>query len=120
MTKRFLVVILVVAAMLMVTIPLKSDSAEDYKVIKAAKGKKTTDTITWFRVEVKEKGKEKATVKIKIPFALVDLLMDSTKEKLEIDNDIDLRKVVKILREHGPMTIIEVEDDDTTVRVWFE
>jgi hypothetical protein len=113
-----------IAAFLVAAMPLNADSADDYKVIKkAAKGKKGSSEITWFKLEVTDKKTNKATVKIKIPFALVDLLTDCVKDDIKIDNDkcdIDFKKVMKILKKHGPMTIVEVDEDDSKVRIWFE
>ncbi len=117
-------IVLMIAAFLVAAMPLNADSADDYKVIKkAAKGKKGSSEITWFKLEVTDKKTNKATVKIKIPFALVDLLTDCVKDDIKIDNDkcdIDFKKVMKILKKHGPMTIVEVDEDDSKVRIWFE
>lgn len=118
-----LTVVFMITALLMVSAPLKASSAEDYKVIKkAAKGKKGGD-ITWFRIEVTDKKTKKASVKIKIPFALVDMLTDCVKDDIKIKDDkcdIDFKKVMKILKQHGPMTIVEVDEEDSKVRIWFE
>lgn len=119
-----LTAIFMVMALLMAAAPLKASSAEDYKVIKkAAKNKKGNGDITWFRIEVTDKKSNKSSVKIKIPFALVDLLTDCVKDDIKIHNDkcnIDFKEVMKILKKHGPMTIVEVDEDDSKVRIWFE
>ena len=120
----FLIAALTIIAYLTVSAPLSANSAEDYKVIKrVAKSKKSNGEISWFRLEVTDKRTKKASVNIKIPFALVDLVADCIKDDIKIDDDkcdIDFKKILKILKQHGPMTIIEVDEDDTKVRIWFE
>jgi predicted secreted protein len=124
MKKNVLIAVFVMVAFIAAAFPAAADSAEDYKVIKnAVKGKKSSDKVTWFKLEVTEKGTEKSKVKIKVPVALIDLMADCVKKDVKIKDgkcDIDLKKIMKILKEHGPMTVVEIEDDDCTVKIWFE
>jgi hypothetical protein len=124
MNKKLVVVLMVVLAVLATSFILKGDSAEDYKIIKrSAKGKKISNP-TWFKLEITEKHSKKAKVKIKVPVALIDLMADCIDEddvKVKKDGcDIDLKKVIKILKKHGSSTLIEIDGDDCIVRLAFE
>lgn len=123
--KLFLVTVLVAAFVLAAAMPVIGDSAEDYKVIKkAVKGKSSGGEISWFRLEVKDKKKNEVTVKLKVPFALVDLLSDSIDDDICIGNDkkkkINFKKLIKELKKSGPTTLLEVTDEEVLVRIWFE
>ncbi len=103
-------------------------SAEEYKVIKrAVNDKKTAGTsneVTWFKLEVTDKGANKAKVKINIPLSLVEMIADCDKEAVDIDLKdkckISLKTILKELKKNGPLTLIEAEDDKELVKIWFE
>jgi hypothetical protein len=116
----FLMVTFMAAAL---PVPGNSSSSEDYKVIKnAVKGKKKSGDTAWFRIEVTDKKTRKTKVKIRIPIGLVELLADCDKD-IKIDDGkckINLKKIIEELKKSGPMTLIEIDDDDGYVRIWFE
>lgn len=124
--KLFLVTVLVAAFVLAAAMPVIGDSAEDYKIIKkAVKGKKSGGDIAWFRLEVKDKKKNEVTVKLKVPFSLVDMLSESMDEDICIGDKgekkkLNIKKLIKELKKSGPTTLLEVTDEDVTVRIWFE
>jgi len=124
MKKHLILVIFIIVTFMAGTLPALGDSAEDYKVIrKAVKGKKTGGEVTWFRIEVTDKKTKKSKVKIKIPVSLVELLSDCVPEDLDIDGkkcNIDVKKIMKELKKHGPMTLIEVDEEDVMVKIWLE
>ena len=125
MTRNLILVIFVMVTFMAAALPVLGDSSssEDYKVIKnAVKGKKKSGDISWFRIEVTDKKTRKTKVKIRIPIGLVDLLSDCDKD-IKIDDGkckINLKKILEELKKNGPMTLIEVDDDDGYVRIWFE
>jgi len=124
MRKHLILVIFIIVTFMAATLPAVGDSAEDYKVIKkAVKGKKTKGEATWFRIEVTEKKTKKSKVRIKIPVSLVELLSDCVPKDLDINGNkcnIDVKKIMKELKKHGPMTLIEVDEDDVLVKIWLE
>lgn len=123
MKKNIVVVMVMVVALLAASFPVAASSADDYKVIKnAVKSKKRAGGVSYFHVEVKDKNTKKSKVKIKVPAALIDLLAECTKDEIKIkgDCDIDFKKVLKILKSQGPMTLVEIDDDDVTVKIWFD
>ena len=121
--KKLILVIFIIATLVVGSAPVFGDSADDYKVIKnAAKNKKNSDDITWFRLEVIEKTGDKSKIKIKLPISLVETLADCTEGKVKLEDNckVDLKKVLADLKKHGPMTLVEIESDDANIRIWFE
>ncbi|MCP5047317.1 MAG: hypothetical protein GY940_09115 [bacterium] len=122
MKNKLVVVLIVIVAVFAASFPVIADSAEDYKVIKrAAKNKKAGDVV-WFKVQITDKKTKKNKVKITIPIALIDLVMDSIDEKIKINGkkDLDFKKIFKALKKHGPMAMIEVDEEDALIKVWLE
>ena len=58
-------------------------------------------------------GREHAQVEITIPEDLMDLLVDA-------DGAVKPEDLVSTLRSMGPMTLVEVETDQESVRVWLD
>jgi len=118
-----LMIVLVVAAFMAASLTLWADSQDDYKVIKkAVDAKKGDGTVTMIRIEVTEKGTQKSKVKIKVPLSLVELFSDCS-EDLKINTEkckVDLKKILSELKKSGPMTMVEVEEEDTLVKIWLE
>jgi hypothetical protein len=120
--RNLLLVIFLMVTFMAATLPVLG-SAEEYKVIKrAVKNKKTTDEVTWFRLEVTDKAAKKTKVKIRIPLSLVELFADCEKEAIDLKNKckISLKTILKELKKNGPMTLIEAECDKELVKIWFE
>jgi hypothetical protein len=109
-------------------LPLYGNSAKDYKVIKKAvnKGKKGDNPgeLSWFKIQVTDNKTKKVKVNITLPFSLVDLVSECIDEDIDIGKDkgkkINFKKFIQELKKHGPMTLIEVYEDDETVKIWFE
>lgn len=122
MKKNSVLVIFIIAVFMLAAIPAAADSNDDYKVIKnAVKGKKDGE-IHWFKITVFDKKEKKNTVKITLPITLVETLAECKDDKLNIkdDCDIELKTILKALKKHGPMTLIEIDGEDALVKIWFE
>ena len=120
--RNLLLVIFLMVTFMAATLPVLG-SAEEYKVIKrAVKNKKSTDEVTWFRLEVTDKTARKTKVKIRIPLSLVELFADCEKEAIDLKDKckISLKTILKELKKNGPMTLIEAECDKELVKIWFE
>jgi len=79
------------------------------------------DDPQWFRVRIVEKGKEKATVKVNLPLALVHAFGDDVPIPGCGENgraDLTLGEVLKAL--DSGESLVEIDDDDATVRIWVE
>jgi len=92
----------------------------------AAEKKPSTKRNRWFRVQVQERGSEKATVNVRLPLSLIKFGMKFapklTKEKLA-QASIPMESVEEAIAawEYGEgETIVEVEDKEATVKVWVE
>ena len=124
MKRNLILMIFVMVVFMAATLPVLG-SAEEYKVIKnAVKNKNTGGDVTWFRLEVTDKTAKKTKVKIKIPLSLVEMISDCTDDVIDIKTKtktkVDLKKILQELKKHGPMTLIEVDDEDELVKIWFE
>ena len=119
--KKLVLIIFVISTLVVGPLPAFGDSADDYKVIKNAVKKKGSKNVSFIRIEIVDKGKKKEKVKIKLPLSLVELLADCTKEKIDIDNfKFDLKKIVAELKKSGPTTLVEIESEDESVKIWLE
>jgi hypothetical protein len=103
-------------------------AADDYKVIKNAvnhSGSTAADqkSMQWFKIVVTDKSGKEENVKISLPIAVVELMVNScSKEKFKVENDcqIDLKKIWNELKKAGPLALVEIEDHDETVKIWLE
>lgn len=127
MKQRWLITTLVMTMfMAAALLPLYGNSNQDYKVIKNAvkKSKKAGNPgeLSWFKIQVTDNKTKKVKVNITLPFSLVDLLSDCIDEDIKIKDKekINFKKVVEELKKHGPMTLVEVYEEDETVKIWFE
>jgi hypothetical protein len=123
MRKRLIVISFIMATFFLANLSVLGGTHDDYRVIKnAVKKNKGKVEIQWFKISVIDKRSKKRKVNIKLPFSLIELLANCSKDDFEVksDCDISLKKIVKIFKKHGPMTIIEVDDDDELIKIWFE
>lgn len=128
MKKNIVLIMFLTLAFLLATIPAMATSSDDYKVIKkAVSDNKSSGEVSWFRLEVIEKGAKKESVKIRIPIALVDALSENAEDLIKNNKEfgekcgkIDIKKIMGILKENGPMTLIEIEAEDSSVKIWLE
>ncbi len=125
MKRNLILVVFVLAAFMAAAFPVLGDSSseQDYKVIKnAVKQKKDTGEISCFRVEVTDKKTGKVKVKVKLPISLIELVA-GCKDDFKIGKEkckLNLKKIIEELKKNGPMTLIEVEEDDELVKIWIE
>ena len=131
---KTMTLMLVLALAGLATPSVASGSAdEDLAVVKKATASGNGQTVTaeapprsradepeWFRVRIVEKGKKKATVKVNLPLALVHALGDDVAVPGcgGRDRRLTIGEVLRSL-DTGE-SLVEIEDDDATVRVWVE
>lgn len=129
--KKALVIFAIAAVAIFLSVSIaESQSSTDYKIIKNAvknnggAPKNPEDLI--LHLDVKNTKTNKTTVKIEVPFNLVEYLIENCNEsaiKLEGKEAFKLREAIKRLKASGPMTIIEInnfEDENSSVRIWLE
>jgi len=121
---KMLVAVLVLSSLLSVNSFAKAN--DDYKVIKKSSKKselKSNGDVTWFKILVTNTKTGKVKVKVTIPIGIVEALTSacpSGKMKFGGTDDIDFHKVLKELKKVGPMALIEVYEEDETVKIWLE
>jgi hypothetical protein len=106
---------------------LLADSKDDIQTIKKAVKKnpvyKAGEEVKWFKVLVTDNKTKKDKVKITLPISLIETLLRCVDEEdLNIEGDecdIDLKELFAELKKLGPTVIIEITEDDETVKVWF-
>jgi len=80
--------------------------------------------VKWFKVLVTDNKTNKDKVRISLPFALLEAVSKIT-EGSEFRfgrkaGDVELGALLAELKKIGPMAIIEVHDENETIKVWFE
>lgn len=123
MKKNVMVVMIIITAFMLATLPVFGDSAQDYKVIKKASKDKKNGDLNFLKLTVYDTKAKKNKVKITLPLALVEMLADCEEDAKILDKtktDLDLKKILSLLKKNGPMTLIEIEEDDQVVKIWLE
>jgi hypothetical protein len=123
----FLVLAIVTFTFLMANFVL-ADSRDDLQAIKkAVKGNPNYEEgkeVKWFKLLVTDNRTNKDKVKITLPLSLVEAFIKCADNKhLKINHeecDIDLQALFTELKKVGPMAIIEVYENEETVKVWLE
>ena len=82
-----------------------------------------SDAPQWLRVRIVEKGQNKATVKVNLPLFLVhavgdDIPIPGCEGRGEKGKSLTLGEVLRAL--DSGESLVEIEDEDATVRVWVE
>jgi hypothetical protein len=81
--------------------------------------RRSDDEPKWFRVRIVEKGQKKATVKINLPLFLVHAVGDDVPiPGCEGKKKLTLGEVLRAL--DSGENLVEIDDEDATVRVWVE
>ena len=68
-----------------------------------------------FRVQVWEGNQTEPKVKVQLPLQVTDVLFGGADATTP-----DFKAALEKLKEFAPMTLVEVRDDDQTVRIWLE
>ncbi len=107
---------------------LRADSRDDLQAIKKAVKENPAyeagKEVKWFKILVTDNKTGKDKVKVTMPIAIVEIFLrcadDEHLRMKESGCDIDLAAVFKELKAMGPMALIEVYEDDETVKIWLE
>lgn len=117
---RWLVVMIVLVAFVAaMTAPVQASSEKDYKVIK--KARKSNGELNYFKILVTDNKTKKIKVKLTLPISILDFVADHTNGDMKFDDcSIDIQKFLKQLKKDGETSLIEVYEDDETVKIWVE
>ncbi len=114
-------VILVMVLGLMAAGITFADSADDYKVIKRAVKSKKGGELNWFKVSIYDKIKKKNVVSIKLPLLLAETFADcDDKIKVKDGCDLDIKKLLRLLKKSGSTSLVEIDGDDAAIKIWLE
>lgn len=128
MKKAILIVLIVFGvAFLLATFGLAKTNDDLQTIKKAVKenpGYEPGRDVRWFKVLVTDTKTNKDRVKITLPLALVEAFVKCADNKHlrlhDQDTDINFEELLTELKKAGPMALIELYEDDETVKVWLE
>ena len=122
--KKQILMVLVMGILLVFSVTVLSGNAQDdYKVIKKSENMQgDSDEVTFFKILVTDTVSNKVKFRLTLPICLVDMISDCQDDfKVRKDHcDIDLKKILKVLKKKGHRYMIEAYDEDETVKIWFE
>lgn len=107
---------------------LSAESKDDIQAIKKAVKENPnyeagTD-VKWFKILVTDTQTKKDKVRITMPISLVEILARVSENKhMRINREeynIDLKELFSELKKLGPMALIEIFEEDETVKIWLE
>jgi hypothetical protein len=105
---------------------LAGGNEDDLKVIKrAVRGDSVGEPgrpAKWFKVLVIDNKTGTETLKLTLPISLAKLLADCDKDRhVHMDKaDVDIASALKDLEKLAPMTLLEIVDDEATIKIWLE
>lgn len=128
MKKVIVITVTLLGLLLLTSSLLPAGDRDDYQVIKKAVQETSkvepAKEVKWFKVLVTDSKTGKEKVKITMPIALVEVFArcaDNKEVKLGRDGcSLNLPELLAELKKVGPLAIIEVNEEDETVKVWLE
>jgi hypothetical protein len=124
--KRYAILAVVVVFIYLAAPVLAGGHEDDLKVIKrAVRGAPACESgraVKWFKVLITDNKSGTDIVKVTLPISMAKLLSHCAKDKrVHTDKaDIDIAAALKDLEDLSPMTLLEIVDDDATVKIWLE
>jgi hypothetical protein len=107
---------------------VRAEGPDDIQVIKKAVKENPAyepgREVKWFKVLVTDNKAGKDKVRITLPISLVEMFVKCAgDDHVKLDEghtDIDFGQLLAELKKVGPMAIVEVYEEDETVKVWLE
>ncbi|MEW6455320.1 MAG: hypothetical protein AB1410_01220 [Acidobacteriota bacterium] len=129
MKKILFFILIIIAILLLSSSNISGQDKEDLKFIKRAVSsqKESLDTkkfeeAKWLKIEVFDKIARKTRVKIIMPISVLEIIFNSNiHPKVKCDEkEIDFQKLFKELKSLGRMELIEIDEEDESVKIWLE
>ncbi|MDH7492279.1 MAG: hypothetical protein QHH44_00195 [Candidatus Saccharicenans sp.] len=127
MKKVILITTLVLATLFLTAVLFGAGDRDDYQVIKKAVQDspkvEPVKEVKWFKVLVTDTRTGKEKVKITMPIALVEIFArcaENKEVKMGSGCSLNLEQLLAELKKAGPLAIIEVNEEEETVKVWLE
>ena len=123
MKRQIMIVFFMILILIFGVYTVSGNFSEDYKVIKkAVKGKKVSKEVRYFKILVVDNTSRKVKIRLTLPITLVEMLSECTDDSIKIKDHcrIDFKAVFKELKKLGPLCLIEIDNGDESVKIWFE
>ncbi|MCX8159647.1 MAG: hypothetical protein N3G18_01790 [Candidatus Saccharicenans sp.] len=128
MKKAVVITVMLLGLLFLSSSLFPAGDKDDYQVIKKAVQEnskvETAKEVKWFKVLVTDTKTGKEKVKITMPLTLVEIFArcaDNKEVKLGRDGcSLNLPELLAELKKVGPLAIIEVNEEEETVKVWLE
>ena len=128
MKKAAILIVVIILLSLFLTIALVAERNNDIQVIKKAVKKNSAyesgKEVMWFKLLITDNRTKKDKVRMTLPVALVEYFLKCTEDKhMRIkrdDCDVNLMDLFRDLKKLGPMSVMEICEEEVTLKVWFE
>lgn len=128
MKKIAILVLVVLAITFLFTTFLLAERDIDIQTIKKAVKQnpayQSGKEVKWFKVLITDNRTEREKVRITLPISLVEIFIKCADDRhLRINRqecDVNLKEVFKELKKLGPMALIEIYEEDETVKILLE
>jgi hypothetical protein len=128
MKKLAVLMIAIVALVFVLGTLVRAEGPDELQAIKKAVKENPNyepgKDVKWFKVLVTDNKAGKDKVRITLPLSLVEAFVKcADDDHLKLDHgqtDIDFGQLLAELKKVGPMAIIEIFEEDETVKVWLE
>jgi hypothetical protein len=122
MRKTIPMIVAVLTLILLIVSPIMANSSEDYEAIRKATKSGKDECLTVFKILVTDKKAKKVKVKLTLPITLVNWIGDHCHGRIDLGDGchLNLRSIVKKLKRGEPFSILEIDDGEETVKIWFE
>ncbi|MDD8020488.1 MAG: hypothetical protein PHU81_04775 [Acidobacteriota bacterium] len=128
MKKIAMIAVLTVMALSLTAGPSFTLDKDDYRVIKKAVGENPKSQpaaeVKWLRVLIVENASGKEKVKVTMPISLVEIFARCAEyQKDEVKGkggSLNFSELLEQLKKAGPMAIVEINEEDETIKVWLE
>ncbi len=127
--KKTIIILLAAALVAVMAAPLaRAEGADDFKAIqKAVKQNPAYEPgkeVKWFKVLITDTKLGKDRVKISLPLSVVEFLAsccgDEHAKYHHGSCDVDFKTLLAEMKKAGPMSIVEISDEDALIKVWLE
>lgn len=120
--KKLMVAVFCVVLFIGSVAELKADSDKDYKVIKNAFKSRKKELKGNFCVVVKDIKDKSNKFSLTVPLSIIEMIAENAEDEysLKDGSSFDLKKVLKMLKNNGKSSKIEVRGGDSIIRVWVE
>jgi len=108
--------------------PSYTSDKDDYQVIKKAVQEnpkiQPAGEAKWLKVLIVDKATGKEKVKVTLPLSLVEIFARCAgKEEIKMDGknqNLNVEQLIEQLKKAGSMSIVEIDDEEATIKVWLE